>query len=209
MIFDMIQKIFTADDYGKFKDGDNLILNSGINRISVMVNRGTDFSGLAEKTLGLHADFGGENLADFFMLMFRRKYVKQQLEQQIEKFIKIFGKVPNHLDTHRYLHLHPFLFSVFLNACDKYKIPYLRITRKGVVKISNMTSLIVHGMVKMDNLFYGKRIDKFVEADYFLSLDWYKKLDFKIPDAIIKVIYHPENDYNLLKQLQNKNEEKN
>lgn len=204
----MIQKIFTADDFGKYEEGNKILLNSGIDRFSVMVNRGKNFSNLDGKTLGLHADFGGEKLTDFFVLMFKRKYIKEQLDRQIKKFIEIFDKVPNHLDSHRYLHLHPVVFPIFLDMCDKYKIPYLRISRYGVVKIQNLTSFLIHAMVKIDNLFYKKRINKFVEADYFLSLDWYKNLDFKLPDAIIKIIYHPENDINLLRQLQNKNEKK-
>ena len=200
----MIRKIFTADDFGKYQEGDQIILNSQINRVSVMVDRGHNFSTLKNQNVGLHADFGGENLSSFFSLVFKKKYLTNELDRQINKFIQIFKRQPAHLDSHRYLHLHPLVFPIFLKACEKYKIPYLRMSKKGVVKVSNLTSFIVHGMIKIDNLLYKNKIKNLAVADYLLSLDWYKNIDFKLPDGTIKVIFHPENDANLLKQLQNK-----
>lgn len=199
----MTTKIFTADDFGKYKEGNNIILKSGLGRVSVIVTRCQDFSGLEGKQLGMHADFGGENLCDFLFLFFRRKFIEQELNRQIEKFIKIFGKIPAHLDSHRYLHLHPFVFPIFLSVCKKYKIPYLRMSRCGVAKISNLTSLIIHWLIKLDYFLYKKQIDNFVIADYLISLDWYKKIDFELPEGVIKIIFHPENDIELFRFLQN------
>ncbi|MBU0671195.1 ChbG/HpnK family deacetylase [Patescibacteria group bacterium] len=198
----MTEKIFNADDYNKYEEGNRIILSSGVERISVMVDRVQDFSGLEGKTIGLHADFGGESMADFLGLIFNPRRVEKLLEAQIDKFRKVFGKLPDHLDSHRYLHLFPFVLPVFIRACRKHKISNLRMSRHGVVKIKNLKSFIIHFMVKTSYLFCRKRLEGLVFCDYFLSLDWYDKIDFKLPDGVISVIYHPENDIKLLRQLQ-------
>ncbi|MCW1929686.1 MAG: hypothetical protein KIH62_000030 [Candidatus Kerfeldbacteria bacterium] len=61
--------VFTADDYGKFGEGDRIIRESGVMRLSVMTKRerGYNTEELKEKTVGLHADFGGEHLTDFLL----------------------------------------------------------------------------------------------------------------------------------------------
>lgn len=204
----MTKKVFVADDYGKYQEGNKIILASGVDRISVMVKRLKDYSKLDNKKVGLHADFGGEHLLDFLFLLGRPRKVARILDEQIASFYKMFGKYPAHLDSHRYLHLFPLLLPVFIKACKKYKIPCLRMSRRGVVKIANCTSLIIHCLAKINFWFYQKELDKLLEVDYFLSLDWYRQIDFALPGGTIMVIYHPENDINLLKQLQQNGGEK-
>jgi len=206
----MRQILFTADDYGKFAEGDKVILNSGVNRLSVMMHRqkSFDIQSLEHKIVGLHADFGGENLQDFISLILHPKRVRQQLDQQIEDFTTLFGKAPAYIDSHRFFHFFPTVFPIFLAACKAHNISYLRISRKGVAKINSLKTAVIHAMILLNNLLYHKQIADFVHVDYFLSLDWYTTLDFPLPDGVIKVIFHPENSMELLHQLQHMQQEK-
>tara|TARA_Y100000590_G_C15714085_1_gene1011297 strand:- start:493 stop:1329 length:837 start_codon:yes stop_codon:yes gene_type:complete len=65
----------------------------------------------------------------FFFNSFFGKEIKQQCELEINKQIsKILDhnlKI-SHLDSHQHTHLFPMLSSIFINACEKYKIKFLR-----------------------------------------------------------------------------------
>jgi predicted glycoside hydrolase/deacetylase ChbG (UPF0249 family) len=195
--------LFTADDYGKFADGDRIIRENGLSRLSVMTKRQRPFetAALEGKTVGLHADFGGEHLTDFLTRVFRPRYIARELQSQIDEFTRVFGKPPAYVDSHRFFHFFPTAFPVFLKVCKANNIPYLRIGRKGVVKINSIKTLVIHVMILMNYWLYRKQVEPFISVDYFLSLDWYDSLDFPMPDGVIKVIFHPENSEALLKQL--------
>lgn len=196
--------LFTADDYGKFAEGDRIIRESGVMRLSVMTKRERGFGvkELEDKTVGLHADFGGEKLTDFLFRVFRPRYIARELQSQIDEFTDIFGKRPAYVDSHRFFHFFPTVFPVFLRVCKNNNIPYLRISRKGVVKINSLKTFVIHVMILINQRMYRKQIAPFINVDYFLSLDWYNALDFPLPEGVIKVIFHPENSRELLAQLQ-------
>ena len=196
--------LFTCDDYGKFAEGDRILRESGITRLSVMTKRERGFATkeLEGKTVGLHADFGGENLWDFLSHILRPAAVARELQSQIDEFTCVFSKPPAYVDSHRFFHFFPTIFPVFLRVCKANNIPYLRISRKGVVKITSVKTFVIHCMILLNQRLYRKQIEPFMNVDYFLSLDWYAAIDFPLPEGVIKVIFHPENSRELLKQLQ-------
>jgi len=187
--------IISVDDFGLSQEATKNILalaKAGkVDRVAVLVDHLADDQNLAELvSTGIKIDLHlrlknfDENMkgtksvvrrsALFLWHHFSQKDSLEKVEvqwlSQIEKFIRLSRKMPDGLNSHQYIHFFPSYFKIFLRIAEKYKIPYLRFGKKGIVKNSSAISRILSRLWEKNNPQFKKFY--FDSSDFLASFDW-------------------------------------
>lgn len=120
--------------------------------------------------------------------------VAKNWDQQLKKFNQIFGRYPSGLNSHEHIHFFPPYFKLISDLAEKSGISYIRFGKKDFIKTTNIVSLILFGLRKINR----RRFENFklISADFLISLDWLKKFNTaelnQLPPGEIELLIHPE-----------------
>lgn len=130
----------------------------------------------------------------------RTDAVEQSWMEQIVLFHKRFGRYPDGLNSHEHLHYFPRFFRVATTLAERYRIPFVRFARLGILRQRGvLVSQILDALWKRDKAYYDKRGGTIRDAaDFFVSYDWISDLPAflkKLPEgSSTEIVFHPERD---------------
>ena len=52
-----------------------------------------------------------------------REELRSELKAQVTAFKNVTGRLPDHVDVHHFVHMHPYLFEVYLEVADEFDLP--------------------------------------------------------------------------------------
>lgn len=214
--------IVSADDFG-IRDVAASILplaQAGkLDRVSVLVNyvKSKDEAAALVATgvkIDLHLELielikSGENPEEsawFRAINFVVRYVLGRVPQdtvermwtdQITLFKELFGRYPDGLNSHEHIHYFPRFFRLAVALGKRYRIPFIRFGRKGILSQPGSS---VSGMLSMLwkwNVFRDADISlaSSESSDFFVSYDWIRDLDVfleNLPEGDVEIVFHPE-----------------
>jgi predicted glycoside hydrolase/deacetylase ChbG (UPF0249 family) len=214
--------IVSADDFGQSPGANKNILcllsQKKLQRVSVMIEGKFSQEEInllinSRVKIDLHLDFfsllkndpaGRKKTSAFGRLgAFFKDYLSGRISvpkiekdwtQQLEKFRRIFGQYPEGLNSHEHIHFFPPYFKLISALAKKSKIKYLRFGKKNFVKTTNIVSLIIFFLIKINRRHF--LASGLTSSDFLVSLDWLKKDYLKkinqLPPGEIELIVHPE-----------------
>jgi predicted glycoside hydrolase/deacetylase ChbG (UPF0249 family) len=219
--------IVTADDYGIRQTAEpilRLVHEGKVDRVAVLIHYVSADQAEALRATGVKIDLhleligllkSGEkehgnvlvrsvNFALRYLCgLVTPKKVEEEWQDQIERFQKLFGRVPDGLNSHEHLHAFPPFFRVFIGLAEKYRIPYVRYGKKGML-------LPLHGALigRMLSFFWKRTQTAYSQtnlttSDYLVSLDWlpnFKTFSEQAPQGSIELVVHLEHeeDYRMI-----------
>ena len=142
----------------------------------------------------------------FLLSMFKPKEFKQQVktetEAQILKALKM-GVNPTHIDSHRHVHMIPFVFRVFRELMLQYNIKKTRVINENIFMTlktnKDKSYLFDGGFIKYFLLLFFYMINSYKSSTYFytmlytckLSKDKFKEVHIPKGYENIEVMIHP------------------
>jgi len=182
--------IINADDFGA-NDGFNAAVERAylagcLNSASLMVDapRAKAAATLAARhpglAVGLHVDLKYGTLFmmfwGFFATKSLRRYAEKKLREQIETAKKLGLKKLSHLDSHRYGHMVPAVFNVFVRVAAEYGIPRVRVMNENFFRsfwnIKSLRCIPNLGFLKCFGTWCGWVLNGAKASSYYYGLTY-------------------------------------
>jgi len=211
--------VFSADDFGKSEAASKNILalldRKMLDRVSVMVNGQFSESEITKLSkskvkLDIHLELPRDHIAHrglairSFLFIWRiivgktnPKKIEEEWDEQIKKFKEIFKRFPDGLNSHEHVHFFPPYFKIALKLCKKYKIPYIRFGKKGILDNNSGVGTVLRIFNKLNKglfLSYKLHVTSYM---FVVSLDWLKNPEKFLkapPSGTVEIICHPERE---------------
>lgn len=136
----------------------------------------------------------------FFTALTLRKISLQEIEYELDAQIQKYRSIGFPLDflnSHEHIHMHPLLFPVLINACKRYNINFLRLTREPVSRLNYPFIPGVKTTISWERMILSwitrKNYSAFYNAglsvtDYFIELSWVNNPDIDVYQRILSAV---------------------
>lgn len=141
--------------------------------------------------------FRGLNFMVRYMFrMVNPSNVERAWIEQIERFKEVFGQYPDGLNSHEHVHYFPQFFKVIMALGDRYYIPFIRFSQKGILNYeTSMVGRILAFLWSKDVSYYQSHATLHETPDFFVSYDWItdaEKFLQTLPEGKTEIAFHPE-----------------
>ncbi|MEI6650543.1 MAG: ChbG/HpnK family deacetylase [Candidatus Moraniibacteriota bacterium] len=129
---------------------------------------------------------------DFLFGRLRPSMVRREWTRQLEAFKVRFGRYPDGINSHEHLHFFPPYFFIAASLARERGIPYIRFGSVGILKSSNLVSIILRVLRVFDRRSFERSLLR--SSSVLASLDWIPNPETPAYTGTgeIELVTHPE-----------------